>query len=169
MRIERSEKSNIYSMLLMLFFVIVIYVLAEFVVIRDLDKNIELKSRLDLQQTIMKFMRENERRLKEELAPYSSLSEYYDTLHKSVELVPLLQNYFTKIDVEKLYEKSEDGLKKERYVVVAMMQTPKRFFSLLEDIGRLHLPLRIDMPVKFTKRGDEIEVSFFVELYRAPK
>ena len=66
MRIEQSEKSNIYSMLLMLLFVLLIYFLADFVVMRDLDRNIELKSRLKMQETITKFMKENKKRLEEE-------------------------------------------------------------------------------------------------------
>ena len=169
MRVDRSERSNIYSALLMLLFVIVIYFLADFIVMRDLDKNIELKSRVNLQQTIMNYMEENQAHLQEELEQYSPIVEYYEKGGLIEDIDAFIRNYFKDSQVDKVYENVQNGVRKGRYLVKATIPSPGSFFEFLDAVMDKKLPIAVELPVKFVKNGDSVDVTFFVEVYRSAK
>jgi len=162
---EVLDKDKLLSLSLMLFFLIAIYVVADFMVMPQLDRNIELKNKLLIQETMSKYMKENSKHLTAQLQEFGDLQEYIEPMEEGVDVVELIKNIDPEAKVLKVSQEKHNKVIQQRFFIRATLSSPTPFFKLLEEIKKNTLPLMVDVPIEFKKEGDKIVVRFFLELY----
>ncbi len=157
-----ADKKTIFSMLLMLLSILVIYFIANFIVMEDLDENIGLKNRYGIQKTIEGYMDENKKHLQNELQKYQDIPDKNPT----ISLKAFLSRFGQNLKIKKIYFNSTDESKIERYFVTMQIDSPKLFYDMVEEMKKEGFIARLDYPIRFIKHGQKIDLQFFLTLYK---
>jgi len=164
------NKEDLFLFLLMIVFILFTYILADFIVMKDLDRNVELKNRYKFQQTLEKYIIQNQKDLQHKYTNLKNIENSLIHFEKGVNLKELVSNYSDVLTFDKRGESMVDKhINEERYVVSARFDSPKRFFQLLQDIHAKGIPLKVGYPVEFKKEGDKVIYSSELYLYRFAK
>ncbi len=161
------NKKDLYLFALMLFFIFVTYIFANFVVMRDLDEYIDKKNKLLFQQTLQKYIKQNAQDAMMQYQSYKKYEPYLLTMSQDYEiksLRSLLSHYFVVKDV-KLLEQSKEKLLKSRYELNLVMESPKRFFIFLQDINKKAYPFKLEYPLRFEKADDKVAATLYLSIY----
>jgi len=160
---EVLDRDKLLSLSLMLFFLIVIYLVANFMVMPQLDKNIELQNKLLIQETMSKYMKENRKHLLAQLQEFGDLRELIEPMEEGVDIVELVKELDPNAKVTKVSQEKQNGIKIEKFFIKATLDTPTPFFSFIQKLKEY--PIMLEEPIEFEKSKDKIIVRFFLELY----
>ena len=161
------DKQDLYHFGWMLLFILGVYVLANYIVMKDLDQYIEMKNRYNFQKTLQSYVLENAQNAQMKYADYKSYENYLISMGQHYDqksLAELLQNYFENAKIELVEEKQQDGIAVQRFIVTAEMKSPRSFFNFLEDIEQKSLPMKVEKPLQFQKNG-AISATFGLSVY----
>ena len=160
-----ADKKTIYSLLLMLLFILAIYVVANFIVLQDLDRNVTLKNRYKIQKTIYGYIVQNKERLQEEMEQYKDIFHYEPTKSTQKYIIKLLSEFGQDVEMKKIFQKKQGKVMEQRYAVQMLIDSPKAFYDFVQGLDKEGLVAQVEWPVRFEKRGDKIALEFFLTLY----
>lgn len=160
-----ADKQTIYSLLLMLLFILAIYVVANFIVLQDLDRNVTLKNRYKIQKTIYGYIAQNKERLQEEMEQYKDIFHYEPTRSTREQVAKLLGEFGQDIKIQEIFRRQEGRVVQQRYAVQMLIDSPKAFYDFIQGLDKEGLVAQVEWPVRFEKKGDKIAVEFFLTLY----
>ncbi|MRI59356.1 MAG: hypothetical protein C6H99_07615 [Epsilonproteobacteria bacterium] len=152
------KKTLLHILLIALFFTLFVGFLVWFVVVPELDRNVELTNRVHKQQKLKSDMEELNKSLQKRLQSQIGYVRYLDQgrlkgLHTAI----------LEIDPDAQIQKISS--QEEMYHVVMMVDSPREFFMLFDKIKQDALGILIMEPVRFKKIDDRIEVDFFAKVY----
>ena len=160
-----ADKQTIHSLLLMLLLVLIIYVVADFIVLEDMDRNIALKNRYKIQKTLYGYIAQNKKHLQGEMEQYKDIFHYEATKEGKEQMAKLLGEFGRDVDIKELSEKKEEDVLQRRYEVHMLIDSPKAFYDFVQGLDKEGLVAKVEWPVQFVKRGNEIGMEFFITLY----
>ncbi len=160
------NKEDLFLFLLMIVFILFTYILADFIVMKDLDRYVELKNRYRFQQTLEKYIFQNREDLTRKYENLKGVEKYLIHFEKGVDLKNFVANYGKVERFEKSGEEMVDRhIMQKGYMVTALFDTPKKYFQMLNDLRSKGLPAKIGYPVEFKKEGEKIRYSSLIFLY----
>ncbi len=160
------NKHDLYLFVLMIFFILITYIYANFVVMPNLDEYIDLKSKYNFQKNIQKYLKETSQDAKVEYAGLKSYLPFFNHMQnfdKSV-LESFLKKYFQNVDLTFLQSSSDGRVKMQLYRVHVWMPDTKNFFQFLHDIKKGY-PIGVEEPVEMKKSGEGIDARFILRTY----
>lgn len=160
-----ADKKTIYSLLLMLLLILAIYVVANFIVLADLDSNVSLKNRYEIQKTIYSYIGENKKRLQEEIERYKDIFHYILAKENEDRVAKLLNEFGQNIHMKKIFEQAKGEIVQQRFMAKMVINSPKDFYDFVQGLDEEGLVVQVEWPIRFEKRGDKIAVEFFLTLY----
>ncbi len=160
-----ADKKTIHSLLLMLLFILVIYVVADFILLHDLDRHVTLKNRYKIQETIYGYIAQNKERLQEEMERYKDIFHYKPTEGSEERVAKLLGEFGQNVKIHEIFKKQEGKIVQRRYAVQMLVDSPKAFYDFVRGLEKEGLVAQMEWPIRFIKKGDKIAVEFFLTLY----
>ncbi len=160
-----ADKKTIYSLLLMLLFILVIYIVAEFILFQDLNRNVTLKNRYKIQKTIYGYIAQNKERLQEEMEHYKDIFHYELAEGSEERVVKLLKEFGQNVRINGIFKKQEGKIVRHRYAIQMLVDSPKAFYDFVRELEKEGLVAQVEWPIRFVKKGEKIAVEFFLTLY----
>ena len=166
-RVLDIKREELYTFALMLFFVFVTYIFANFVVTRDLDHYIEQKSRYLLQQRLQRDIGQNIHDAKMEYQSYKKYEPYLRTIFQTYDsqTLRMLLSYYFDVEDIKLLDRSGKEPIRSLYEVHLSMESPKSFFVFLQDLDKQAYPITFEYPIRFEKAQDKVAATLYLSLY----
>ena len=167
-----SDRSKLFSLLLMLFFILAVYIFSNFIVMKDLDLYTALKNSYNIQSTIKSYIDQSKQDLdgyKERLKEYNAYVRNMEKGCKGDEITQILRNYAKKVQIKFIASQKKERVKEDLFAVKLLVATPASFFRFLDDLRKKKLAMKIDYPLSFEKRGDNVAISFRLACYSFAK
>jgi len=164
----RIDRKDLYLFFLMLFFIFIVYVYANFVVIKNLDEYIDLKNKYDFQVKIQKDILENTQNAKMKFMGYRTYTPFLERMERHYDqkaLGEVLEKFFDNIMVQLVEHRIKKYTAEYRYIVYVQMEDTKNFFDFLASIKKEHYPFVVSLPLEMKKVPGGIEATFKLDAY----
>ncbi|BCD68580.1 hypothetical protein [Nitratiruptor sp. YY09-18] len=161
--IGKIDKKRLLSMALMLFFVLIVFILYLFIVDKDVNENVAVSSKLAFQKSITSYIQKTKQSL--EADAKNSKSSQLKYMNKEI-LFSLLANFMQNVSIKDIGKKKDGKFAIHRFYAEGYIDTPVKFYKLLDTIHKKGYPIALDFPLKFERIGNQIKTSFFLELYQ---
>jgi len=135
-------------------------------VLRDLDTLAQLKKRLATQKKLQQYAEQNFEHLQNELQEFGDIMQYTPQSTSKEGVLKLLLTYDKDVRLKKLYTKKEGGVQANYYFAQMRIASPKNLYDLVDMMQKKGYLVRLEWPVRFTKKGKDIDVEFFFTIYR---
>ena len=155
------KKTLLHFLLVALVFVLFVGFLVWYFVVPELDRNVELRSRLQKQQKFKADMEELHESLRKKLQEQKNYIRYLDRNESFKDLHTIILEIDDEAQIERIAQNDNEIV----YHITMTIDTPKKFYRLFEDIKKNALPVSIVEPVSFKKEDSAIEVDFFAKAY----
>ncbi len=135
-------------------------------VLHDVDSLAQSKKRLATQKKLQQYAEQNFEHLQNELQEFSDIMQYTPQSTSKEGVLKLLLTYGKDVRLKKIYTKKEGGVQATYYFAQMRIASPKNLYDLVDMMQKKGYLVRLEWPMRFTKKGKNIDVEFFFTLYR---
>lgn len=164
-RVELSQ--DIVKLLLFIVsFIVVLYSIFAFIVMEDVDRLQELKSKYKLQKTVASYVQQNNSDLQKSVDDLQETKAFMDKRIDEKQLQAILAKFLHNVTIKRI-DKKGDKVVSIRYFIKASIPSMRNFYDLIDAIEYQKYPLQLTYPITFTRSNRSIDLTFFLTLYQA--
>ena len=163
-----NQKNRIIFLSILIFIVALFYLLATFLIIPDMQKSAELKNDIKTLEENIKNLQNIEENLNDLYSSISSYNGYLKYFQESLDkedLENLFLLYGKDVKIEEIFSENMEKIIKVSFIVDFKIDSPIRFYNLINYINENSLPIKFDYRVIFEKNDRLIDVKFSVVVY----
>ncbi|WP_200762694.1 hypothetical protein [Nitrosophilus alvini] len=166
--IQKFYSTKIKWLGLGILFLAFLYILISFIIIPDMKQYSETKTKIELLKREIDDILQKKTDLSKSMGDFAGFEKNLMLAKNTIsekDIEKIIKKYGKNIDIKPQNSVKKDNLYIVLYKISMNIETPVKFYELIEDIKNRKLPLQIDYPVKFEKKDDEIRVEFILKVY----